>query len=150
MRKSKRLGIVEQLAERREEECAKALGICRQKLSNEEQKLVELRAYETEYLARKNQLAKGQGGAAALHNYIGFMHNLSAAITQQHSLVLNLQQQLGLLKKEWAKRHAKKKNLVSLIGRYRQAEELEIEKKLQKEIDDQVNYQKKGKSSEFV
>jgi flagellar FliJ protein len=145
--RSKRLAVVESLAQRREEECAKALGICIARVKEAEDKLLELKGFMEDYTSQKRSIAEGRGGALALQNYVSFMGNLDQAISQQSLQLKNEQIQRDSIKQEWVRRHEKRKNLARLIDRYRREEDQESEKKLQKEIDDVLQSSNQGPSN---
>lgn len=136
-KRSKRLKVVEHLAEKDELECAKALGEVTEQLQAAQQQLQQLHIYMGEYQQQKDSLAAVPSGApTVLANYMAFFQQLEQAIRQQQALVERLQQQRQLLQVEWGKRHNKRKNYAKLIERYRLEEQNEEEKRLQKSLDD--------------
>ena len=142
MKKSQRLKIVLELAVRREDECAKIMAQGRMQLENEQKKLADLQGYRLEYQANKSRYGSGQFEAGALENLIRFLQSLDMAVSQQELAVENYKKQLSAVKLEWSKRHAKRVNLADLIDKHRVREENELEKKIQKELDDRsVNSQ---------
>lgn len=136
-KRSKRLKVVEQLAEKAEMECAKALGAATEQLQAAQAQLQQLQQYLKEYQQQKDSLATLPSGApTVLANYMAFFQQLERAIAQQQQHVSLCEQQRRQLQEEWARRHNKRRNYAKLIDRY-QAEEInEEEKKLQKSLDD--------------
>ena len=137
VKRSKRLKVVEQLAERKELECAKALGEITEQLQAAEQQLQQLHDYKLEYQRQKDSLQSiNSGGPAVLANYTRFFQQLDQAIAQQQSVVARIQEQRTRLQQEWGRRHNKRKNYQKLIARYQAEEQGESEKRLQKTLDD--------------
>ncbi len=136
MLRSKRLKVVLDLSQRQEDECGKLLKNCRLNLHQQQAKLDELASYQTEYAERKAQIGDGVTGANALQNLIKFLSSLDQAIIQQQVLVNTSREQLQQLKHAWQRKHAKKEKLFELIERYQFEEDVDVEKRLQKELDD--------------
>lgn len=136
-KRSKRLRVVEQLAEKQELECAKALGEITQQLQAAQQQLHQLHEYMAEYQQQKDSLGGVSSGAPiVLANFMAFFQQLELAIAQQQMQVERLERQRQLLQEEWAKRHNKRNNYAKLIDRYRTEELNQDEKKLQMSLDD--------------
>lgn len=136
-KRSKRLKVVEQLAEKEELDCAKALGEITDQLHAAQQQLQQLQDYLKEYQQQKDSLGTVRSGApAVLANFMAFFQQLEGAIRQQKINVERLEAQRKMLQAEWARRHNKRKNYQKLVSRYHREEMNEEEKRLQKTLDD--------------
>lgn len=142
MRKSKRLQVVVELAQRKEDECAQALLTITTRHQDARQKLEDLVTYQNEYRARRDEMAAGALGAMALQNYVVFMDKLAEAVSQQWMTVRNIARQEEELKAEWARRYQKRKKLSELVDGYRGQEDLQLEKRITREIEDQLYFRR--------
>lgn len=133
--RSKRLQPIERIAEQREEAAAQAIANARQRIASEQEKLEELRSFAEEYAQR---LAPGAGlhTARELINWHQFFARLELAIRQQEQLVIDLQQQLEKLLQQWRALHLKRQSLQKVIAKSRMEEEVDRDKRLQRELDD--------------
>lgn len=138
MKRSERLKVVHDLAKRQEDECAKALAAGRLAFERESAQLVELISYQDEYCRKKKDYGSGNAGIGALENLSRFLLSLDQAVGQQRQTVNNFEQQLQQVTQEWARRHNKARKLAELIEKYAAEEALVLDKKIQKELDDQA------------
>jgi len=134
--KSKRLQVVVNLAERELHDSAAALAKVNQQYHFEEGRLQELQTYFEEY----QQQAKQQWGSgisvSQLMNFNYFLNNLRQAIEQQQQTLAHLQRVCERARQQWLNHKAKHVNLCDLQKKALQDEDKMLEKKLQRDIDD--------------
>ena len=137
--RSKRLAIVERLIEQQEQQLAKAVGMARQQLQQEEKKHQDLQNYLGDY--ESELLTQGEGGISGSQwqNFQFFIGQLEQAISQQRGAVQRAEQQIEIVLVKWRQVYQKRKSLGSLIHKIKLDELVEQEKKEQKQVDDLVN-----------
>ncbi len=141
MKKSKRLQPVLQLADRNKKMAEQALANARQQLAGEQQKLVQLDDYLSEY---QNNLRQQQASGAqviALLRGQEFMTRLQDARLQQQQQINLSEQMLAKATALWRAANARYKAMESLIERSVQQEQQAEDKQLQREIDELVQHQ---------
>lgn len=136
MRRSKRLQVVLELAKRKEDEALKAMQASQTNLNQQNEKLQELVRYQQEYQqALRNAFSSG-ATAANCATYQHFLSQVGGAIEQQQLVVTLAEEQLDKARKHWQSLYEKQKGMGGLIDRFRDEEDVEIEKKEQKMIDE--------------
>lgn len=140
MKKSKRLKVVQQLADMREREAAQLLGKIQQQQLQEKNKLQVLKDYQLEYQQRLSTLGSTSINIGTWKNYQSFMGNLDLAVQQQQGQLENIEQRLLQIKQYWSSTYAKHKNISRLIDDCKQSEALIDDKSLQKELDDRSQH----------
>lgn len=133
--RAKRMKVVLTLAERQEEDAAQKLSQFRDQLAQEEHQLRELRDYAQQYLSAQGSLRQGIH-AHELINYSSFIHRLNEACNEQESKVVRMQGMLANLQKQWQVRHQKRKSIEDLIKRLQHEDDVILDKRLQKELDE--------------
>ena len=133
--RAKRMQVVLTLAERQEEEAAKKLSQFRDQLAQEERQLVELRDYANQYLYAQGELRQGVL-AHELINYSTFINRLNEACREQETKVERYKVILDSLQQQWRVKHQKRKSIEELIARLQQEDNLLLDKRLQKELDE--------------
>ena len=136
MRRSKRLQVVLDLAKRKEEEALKALQIAQGSLSNQNQKLQELTQYQRDYQQSLRDAYQTHATAESCATYQHFLAQVGAAIEQQQQAVALAEQQFDKVRVHWLALHEKQQGMGSLIDRFRDEEDKELDKKEQKMIDE--------------
>ena len=138
--RAKRLQLVLVLAERKEQEVAQQLGQQRTIVAAEEQQLRELDEYAKQYLetysARKIDVRPHE-----LIAYSSFIQRLGEACKEQQFKLERLTIILDKIQQRWHTAHHKCEAIKELILRLERDENLLIDKRLQKEIDDLTNQQ---------
>ena len=130
-----RMQVVLTLAERQEDDAAKKLSQFREQLAQEEQQLVELRDYANQYLHAQGELRQGVL-AHELINYSTFINRLNEACREQETKVERYKAILDSLQQQWRVKHQKRKSIEELIARLQQEDNLLLDKRLQKELDE--------------
>jgi flagellar FliJ protein len=87
MTRSDRLKPIQQVAQVRERDAARAAGESQRRLQEEEQRLAELETYRDEYLQRFRALQQQGITVAQLLEYQAFIGKLEAAIRHQGEIV---------------------------------------------------------------
>lgn len=136
MRRSKRLQVVLELAKRKEDEALKAMQSSQNNLNQQNEKLQELIRYQQEYQQALRDAFSTGATAANCATYQHFLSQVGGAIEQQQLVVTLAEEQLDKARKHWQSLYEKQKGMGGLIDRFRDEEDLEIEKKEQKMIDE--------------
>ncbi|WP_339897765.1 flagellar export protein FliJ [uncultured Gilvimarinus sp.] len=133
--RSERLKVVLRVAEHQEQEAAGYLAQYQQQLAAERAQLEQLQQYRHSYLDE-------YGDSSACHTvqdmmrYSDFIGRLAGAIDEQHQKLANAAEQCEKVLQHWQIKRHKRKSLESLIERLRLGENTELERKLQKELDE--------------
>jgi flagellar FliJ protein len=133
--RAKRMKVVLTLAERQEDDAANKLSQFRDQLAQEERQLAELRDYANQYLHAQGELRQGVL-AHELINYSSFISRLNEACREQESKVERYKVILDSLQQQWRIKHQKRKSIEDLITRLQQEDNLLLDKRLQKELDE--------------
>ena len=147
-KRSQRLKPVLDLANLKLDKAEVELGRCRQLLAQEQQKLSGLENYQLEY---QQMLRDGAGVPVVGHQLQStqaFLKQLQAAIEQQQSYILSVEQQLQVVTEAWRKRYGEAQAIEKVIDSAKKSERAEIEKKQQNETDDiaQMRFISRGDS----
>ena len=143
--RAKRMKVVLTLAEQQEDDAAKKLNQFREQLAQEERQLVELRDYANQYLHAQGELRQGVL-AHELINYSSFINRLNEACRDQEIKVERYQGMLENLLQQWCIKHQKRKAIEDLIVRLQQEDNLLLDKRLQKELDELSSQQLRRQS----
>ena len=133
--RAKRMQVVLTLAERQEDEAVKKLSQFREQLDMEIQQLADLRDYANQYLHAQGELRQGVL-AHELINYSSFINRLNEACVEQETKVERYKVMLETLQQQWRVKHQKRKSIADLIVRLQQEDNLLLDKRLQKELDE--------------
>ncbi|MDR7089497.1 MULTISPECIES: flagellar export protein FliJ [Cellvibrio] len=143
--RAKRMQVVLTLAVRQEDEAAKKLSQFREQLAQEEMQLADLREYATQYLHAQGELREGVL-AHELINYSTFINRLNEACREQEAKVQRYKAILESLQQQWRVKHQKRKSIEDLITRLQQEDNLLLDKRLQKEMDELSSQQLRRQS----
>lgn len=144
MKRSQRMAGICQFTGNKEQEAAKVLGECTQRMEMQQKRLADLEQYRLEY-SQQITTAGGNGLTISTYqNMQAFMGNLSRAIEQQKAILNQVQTEYERKKNLWLEARNKNKALNQVTDRYRQQEEMADEKKQQREIDDRFSRQTGG------
>lgn len=145
--RAKRMQVVLTLAIRQEDDAAQKLSKFREQVALEERQLQELRDYADQYLQEQGGLRQGVL-AHELINYSMFIQRLNEACVEQENKVLRMQSQQANLLKQWQIKHQKRKSIEDLIKRLQHEDDVILEKRLQKEMDELSSIQLRHRSSQ--
>ncbi len=138
--RAKRLQVVLILAERKEQEIGQQLSQQRGLVAVEEQQLRELDDYAKQYLqtysARKVDVRPHE-----LIAYSSFIQRLGEACKEQQAKLERLIIILDKIQQRWHMAHQKCEAIKELIQRLERDENLLLDKRLQKELDELTNQQ---------
>ncbi|WP_027329198.1 flagellar export protein FliJ [Marinimicrobium agarilyticum] len=134
-RRSQRMKVVLQLAEREEQAAAARLGEQQQLLEREQAQLSQLQDYRQQYL---DDYARPRSGvtAEALMSYSGFLQRLGEAVTGQQQKLAMVNQAREQSRREWEERYHRRRSLEDMIARLQREEEAAFEQRQQREQDD--------------
>lgn len=138
--RAKRMQVVLTLAVRQEDESAKKLSQFRDQLAQEQRQLEELRDYAAQYLQAQGALRQGVL-AHELINYSSFINRLNEACREQEAKVARFLAIQENLLQHWRSKHQKRKSIQDLINRLEREDNLLLEKRLQKELDELTSQQ---------
>lgn len=133
--RAQRMQVVLTLAQRHEDDAAQRLSECRDLLASEERQLAELVAYKDQYVNAQGQPRAGIR-AQELINYSHFIGRLTEACREQEAKIARTRLSLTQLQQLWREKHQKRKSIEDLIARLHQEENLVLDKRLQKELDE--------------
>lgn len=136
MKRSKRLKVVLDLAERKRKQADQWLAEAQNRVLQHEQTLQQLQQYYTEYA---NQFyAGGSEGVSVqqLHTHQAFMNKLRQAIEQQKRAKQMDEAQLQQVKAHWQSAYGYFKAIDSLVDKAKVDEAAQAEKQQQKLIDE--------------
>lgn len=135
-KRSKRLQIVLDLAERKKKQADQFLAASRQRVEKDKQTLSQLDQYMSEYhQTYLGQNAEGYTGAQ-LHAQQAFMQKIKDAQDTQKQAMEQNRKELEIVEQHWKDTYAKLKGIEKLTDKVKQAEMLEQEKALQKQLDE--------------
>lgn len=139
MKKSKRFKPVVRVAEAREKQAASDLGEAQAHLQAQVARLEELRNYQLDYQQRLTATASQGIQAARLQDFHRFLENLKQAIRQQETLVQIATRMVEQKKQLWFDKRGKLKSYDNVMDRYLHEENLEQDKREQKETDEHAS-----------
>lgn len=135
MKRSDRLLMVLDLADKDSKKAAEILEKARQQLSQEERKLEDLRHYYQEYekIFTHSQTSVRAQDIARQRTFLG---QLSQAQQQQHQIIEQRRQVVATKQKNWQFAYLKQKAIGQLIDRLRKDENLALTRKEEKRLDE--------------
>lgn len=136
MKRSKRLQVVLDLAERRRKQADQLLAEAQNRVQKHQQTLEQLDQYYTEY--GNNFYTAGAQGVSVvqLQTHQAFMQKLRLAIQQQQQAKQIDEGQLERVKVHWQSAYGHYKAIESLVEKAQTEERLREEKQLQKALDE--------------
>lgn len=143
MSKAKRFKPIVKIAESREQEAAKNLGVSQQALSEKELRLTELKTYRSEYV--ESLASAGEQGMSIeqMRNYRSFLDNLDKAISQQELIVNHAEVDVNKVKSTWVDKLTRRKVLDKVVDKYKTQENKLADKTEQRELDDRISKPKR-------
>ncbi len=134
--RSKRLGVVLDLASRQKETADRYLADSQQRLRHAETQLIQLQDYMLEYQQQFTQA--GQQGLTTdqLRQHQAFIGRLEEAMRQQHETIKVARQQLEQVKQYWQSVYARYKGIDKLTTKAKITEQQVMDKREQQAIDE--------------
>lgn len=136
MTRSRRIRPVVEIAENRERDAARQLGLIRQNVADQEKRLEELMQYREEYNRRLTGEGSNRMGARKLQEYQIFLSRLNQAVEQQKQVLAQARREYDEKSRHWAKHRTHAKVMNKVEERFRKQEQHEEGKKEQKEMDE--------------
>ena len=135
MKRSRRIGIVESVAEREERDQRRLMAKSQHELDAALTRLEELMAYRQEYATGE----RPRSGASALQwkDYHSFMQRLEQAVTTQEQIVADGRRQRELHQQHWMAKRRRLKSISRVVDRY-QKQEADEEQRRQQRLQDEL------------
>lgn len=135
-KRSDRLQTLLKLAAMKEQAAVRQLAASTERLSAAEQQLRQLADYQQDY----EQRYVGQVGQSVdrrfFTNFQGFFRQLEGAQQQQELAIAHRDREREQARAQWIDLYARRRLLDNIRERWLRREELEVDKKLQRELDD--------------
>ncbi len=135
MKRSIRMKVVVDLAQRQEDAAAKQFKQCQEALQQELQRLDELKTYYDDYEAKFNSKTGGLRANEIADSRL-FLQRLNDAQSAQQLNIQRIKAEFDRAKLIWHQAHLKRQNLCDLVVRYREEEQLDQDRLEQKGLDD--------------
>lgn len=134
-KRSERLKVVLQMALKAQQDVADLMAQQQQKIGVERDQLQQLQQYSLEY---QQQVASNNKGLRAqeLISSRAFLQRLSNLQLNQQQKIQQLNAVIEQLTTEWQKRYHRRQSIEKLIERLKAEESAELDKQLQREIDE--------------
>lgn len=142
MKRSQRIEKIREFTGNKEQEAARVLGECQQRLQQQKQRLADLEMYYEQYSVQITTAGSGGLTIERYQNMQAFLANLNQAIGQQKVVIEQVHLEFERKKQTWLEVRNRNRALGSVAERYRQQEDARDEKRLQTEINDR--YAKPG------
>ena len=142
MRRSKRLSAVIKLAQNREKQAVRQMGVSRQHLDLQLQTLEELVTYRSEYTREFQDAMKTGLGALSMQDYHQFLIRLNEAIQQQQEQVNMATQDHELSRQLWLDSRCHSKGVAKVAERYQNQERKQQQQQEQRENDERWQHPK--------
>ena len=139
MSRSSRLGIVEKLAQQREDQAAQALSQVRSQLEQEQKRLQELLQYRQEY---QNYLDTQGASGISMQQWRrtqGFIDQLTGLAQRQQATIETWLQREEQILSKWRELYQRRKNIGQFINKISIEEAIVADKAEQKFIDELVS-----------
>jgi flagellar FliJ protein len=138
MRDSKRLQVVERVADEHERQRATSLAVSERRVAECEAKLAELEGYHAGYARDFAQLAAGGMGGARLREFQAFLTRLDEAVRQQREMLARARVERDGERRGW-QHAAQRAEIVGQVVTRRQSEERRAaERQEQREADERA------------
>lgn|SRR5690606_16348198 len=135
-KRSQRLQIVLQLAQRKEDEAQQELLQAQARLQQEQDKLTQLQQYQGEYLDNLKAQTGRQMSAMQYQAMTQFVSRLSVAISEQRRQVQMVELALDRVQTKWRQLYQKRQKMGEFIERCQMDEAREQEQREQRLLDE--------------
>lgn len=136
--KSARLKVVLDLAQRKENEALAVMVKKRAYLDEQQNQLNSLSQYLTQFIQDLKISMVGVSDVNRLQSNQVFMSQVEQAIQQQEYVLGIAQREYENSLNNWSVLHQKSKGMSDLIDRYRNVEQLQLDKRIEKQIEDDL------------
>lgn len=138
MTKSQRINPILKLAEKREQDAARALGGSQHRLLEHQQRLDQLLSYREEYAQRMQEHGVQGITVSQMQGYQTFLSRLDAGIREQQYVLSSAMQEVDRCRSAWQATHIRSQALDKVQLRYL-AEEVKVQdKRDQKDSDERA------------
>ncbi|NOQ15474.1 MAG: flagellar export protein FliJ [Methyloprofundus sp.] len=138
MRRSQRLQVIVDLKANQEKKYLDALGVAQNNKQQKELQLKNLKDYQQDYLQKNEQTLKKGVSVVRLMEFRAFMEKMDKAVVGEEQLLVNIEQEIASLRKNWELAHVTTKNMQKVQNSARMSELKEVEKKEQLEQDERA------------
>jgi len=140
VKRSERLQVVLTLAERKRQEADRFLADAQRRVNQGEAGIQQLQGYLREY--QQQFTTSGQQGVSigALQSQQAFMQKINSTIHEQERALEQAREQLQQIRIYWQQTYARQKGIERLIRKAREEEQLQVERRLQQEIDERSQH----------
>ncbi len=138
MKKSARMKPIANLAQSREQVAIRELGSQQQHLHLQQEQLSQLENYRVEYQQQFQNRGSTGMTASQFQDMQCFLNQVDKAISQQKVQVQLASQSCEQKRESWVKSHSRTQVLETVVSRYHQEEQSELNRREQKELDERA------------
>lgn len=138
MKKSIRMKVVLDLAQRNEAQALEKLAEKRKYRDAQSGQLLSLQNYHQQYMEEMSPKVGGVSSVNQLQANLQFVNQIDQAIQQQERILQVAEKEFQIALEEWKALHQKRKGLADLIERYKNEEQVLADKLEQKQIEDML------------
>lgn len=135
-KRSQRLKVVLDLADRRKRDAEKYLAEHVQRVENDKVQLLQLEQYLNQYEVEFAAVVRRGASIEQVQNYQAFIAKISATIAKHKKAMEINKEQLEQVRQYWNKLYATHSAMGSLVDKAVDKEQKEMDKALQKSLDD--------------
>ncbi|MBY4675949.1 flagellar export protein FliJ [Marinobacterium arenosum] len=135
-KRSDRLQLVKELAERKKQQADQFLAASRARTQQDQQSLQQLQNFLLEYQQQFQQAGQRTLGPSEMQTRQAFMQKITKAIEQHRKGMAQNQQELVAVEQHWQKSYAHLKAMEVLQAKAVDQERAQADKQLQKELDE--------------
>lgn len=136
MKRSQRLQVVLDLAERKRQQADQWLSQAQARVQQGEATLAQLRDYYADYANSFYQVGASGILPGQIHTHQAFMQKLRGAVTQQENALQMERAQLEKVTAHWQQAYQHFKSVEMLVDKLKAQESKDMERRLQKELDE--------------
>ena len=141
-KRSDRFKLLLDVVERNRKNADKLLGEAQQRVQQAKSGIMQLEQYQLEYQQQFQQVGRQGMDASQIAAYQGFLTRLHGATSQQREALIQSQAQLEKVEEYWRDCYAKHKAMEKLYQKRLDEEAADLDKQLQKQIDERSQYRR--------
>lgn len=146
MKKSQRFSTLADLAKKKEDAAAGALGAVNKVHMENVQKLKSLQQYRLDYIEKFTLHGKEGMDVTSMQTYKAFIEGLEKGIQDQQIQIAESQQQCNVSKGLWLQVHMKTEIMNTTVEKYKVQERHDEDYREQKEVDDRPHVKRPSES----
>lgn len=135
-KRSQRLGVVLDLAERKKQQADQLLAASRARVEKDQQAIEQLQAYLADYQQQYEEAGRQGFGIARLEVYQSFIRKISTALLQQKQAAQMNLNELEIVERHWTQCYGQVVAMGKLVDKARTQEQQAEDKKLQQQLDE--------------